>query len=63
MKIGVVPQFDNLDPDFTAAENLIVYGRYFGMADAEIRPKIPNCSTSPASPARKAPTSAPCPAA
>jgi lipooligosaccharide transport system ATP-binding protein len=40
MKIGVVPQFDNLDPDFTAAENLIVYGRYFGMADAEIRPKI-----------------------
>jgi ABC-type multidrug transport system ATPase subunit len=39
--IGVVPQFDNLDPDFTAAENLIVYGRYFGMADAEIRPLIP----------------------
>ena len=39
-RIGVVPQFDNLDPDFTAAENLIVYGRYFGMADAEIRPKI-----------------------
>ncbi|MDP2826203.1 MAG: ATP-binding cassette domain-containing protein, partial [Sulfuritalea sp.] len=37
MKIGVVPQFDNLDPDFTAAENLIVYGRYFGMADATIR--------------------------
>jgi lipooligosaccharide transport system ATP-binding protein len=41
MKIGVVPQFDNLDPDFTAAENLIVYGRYFGMADADIRPLIP----------------------
>jgi lipooligosaccharide transport system ATP-binding protein len=41
MKIGVVPQFDNLDPDFTAAENLIVYGRYFGMADANIRPLIP----------------------
>ena len=40
MKIGVVPQFDNLDPDFTAAENLIVYARYFGMRDAEIRPKI-----------------------
>ncbi|MCF8197968.1 MAG: ATP-binding cassette domain-containing protein [Sulfuritalea sp.] len=40
-KIGVVPQFDNLDPDFTVAENLIVYGRYFGMADAEIRPLIP----------------------
>jgi lipooligosaccharide transport system ATP-binding protein len=41
-RIGVVPQFDNLDPDFTAAENLIVYGRYFGMADAEIRPLIPD---------------------
>ncbi len=39
-KIGVVPQFDNLDPDFTAAENLLVYGRYFGLSDAEIRPKI-----------------------
>ena len=38
--IGVVPQFDNLDPDFTAAENLLVYGRYFGMSDADIRPKI-----------------------
>jgi len=28
------------DPDFTAAENLIVYARYFGMADAAIRPRI-----------------------
>jgi ABC-type Na+ transport system ATPase subunit NatA len=37
-RVGVVPQFDNLDPDFTAAENLLVYGRYFGIADAEIRP-------------------------
>jgi lipooligosaccharide transport system ATP-binding protein len=41
MKIGVVPQFDNLDPDFTAAENLLVYGRYFGIADAAMRAKIP----------------------
>jgi lipooligosaccharide transport system ATP-binding protein len=40
MKVGVVPQFDNLDPDFTAAENLLVYGRYFGLADAAIWPKI-----------------------
>lgn len=39
-RIGVVPQFDNLDPDFTAGENLLVYGRYFGMRDAEIVPKI-----------------------
>jgi lipooligosaccharide transport system ATP-binding protein len=40
-KVGVVPQFDNLDPDFTVAENLLVYGRYFGIADAALKPKIP----------------------
>ena len=40
-RIGVVPQFDNLDPDFTCTENLLVFGRYFGMKDAEIRPRIP----------------------
>jgi lipooligosaccharide transport system ATP-binding protein len=40
-RIGVVPQFDNLDPDFTAAENLLVYGRYFGLGDAAIRARIP----------------------
>lgn len=28
-KIGVVPQDNNLDPDFTVEENLIVYSRYF----------------------------------
>src|SRR5690606_31909831 len=39
--IGVVPQFDNLDPDFTVIENLIVYGRYFGMEEAVIRARIP----------------------
>jgi len=31
-RTGVVPQLDNLDPDFTVAENLRVYGRYFGIA-------------------------------
>ena len=40
-KVGVVPQFDNLDPDFTVAENLVVYGRYFGMRDAQIEGRIP----------------------
>ena len=40
-RIGVVPQFDNLDPDFTCAENLLVFGRYFGIKDADIRAKIP----------------------
>jgi lipooligosaccharide transport system ATP-binding protein len=42
MRIGVVPQFDNLDPDFTAAENLLVFGRYFGIDDAVIRERIPH---------------------
>src|SRR5512134_258944 len=41
VRIGVVPQSDNLDPDFTVAENLLVYGRYYGLADAEIRRRIP----------------------
>jgi lipooligosaccharide transport system ATP-binding protein len=30
-RTGVVPQMDNLDPDFTVAENLRIYGRYFGI--------------------------------
>jgi len=40
-RVGVVPQFDNLDPDFTVAENLIVYGRYFGIKGREIKARIP----------------------
>lgn len=28
-RIGVMPQDDNLDPDFSVLENLIVYARYF----------------------------------
>ena len=42
IRIGVVPQLDNLDPDFTVHENLLVYGRYFGLADAVIQPRIPD---------------------
>jgi lipooligosaccharide transport system ATP-binding protein len=41
LRVGVVPQMDNLDPDFTVAENLIVYGRYFGMKDAAIEAALP----------------------
>jgi lipooligosaccharide transport system ATP-binding protein len=40
-RVGVVPQIDNLDPDFSVAENLLVYGRYFGMQDSEIETRIP----------------------
>ena len=35
-RIGVVPQIDSLDPDFSVEENLIVYGRYFGMKRDDI---------------------------
>ena len=40
-RVGVVSQTDNLDPDFTVEENLLVFGRYFGMRDAAIRARIP----------------------
>jgi lipooligosaccharide transport system ATP-binding protein len=40
-QLGVVSQFDTLDPDFSCAENLLVYGRYFGMKEAQIRARIP----------------------
>jgi lipooligosaccharide transport system ATP-binding protein len=36
-----VPQFDNLDPDFTVEENLLVFGRYFSMPAAAARAKVP----------------------
>ncbi|WP_124078539.1 ATP-binding cassette domain-containing protein [Pigmentiphaga humi] len=40
-RVGVVPQMDNLDPDFTVEENLLVFGRYFGLSDAQVRRRIP----------------------
>jgi lipooligosaccharide transport system ATP-binding protein len=40
-RLGVVSQFDTLDPDFNLAENLLVYGRYFGMKRRQIRERIP----------------------
>jgi len=40
-QLGVVSQMDTLDPDFSCAENLLVYGRYFGMRDAQIKERIP----------------------
>lgn len=42
IRIGVVPQMDNLDPDFTVTENLVVYGRYFGFKDADVQARIPS---------------------
>ncbi|MFA5353715.1 MAG: ABC transporter ATP-binding protein [Thermodesulfovibrionales bacterium] len=34
-RIGVMPQDDNLDPDLTVLENLIVYARYFDIPRKE----------------------------
>ncbi|MDO9468941.1 MAG: ATP-binding cassette domain-containing protein [Thiobacillus sp.] len=41
MKIGVVPQMDNLDPDFSVRENLLAYGRYFGMDKQAVAARVP----------------------
>ena len=40
-RLGIVSQFDSLDPDFSCAENLLVFGRYFGLKDAVIKERIP----------------------
>jgi lipooligosaccharide transport system ATP-binding protein len=34
-RLGVVPQEDTLDNELTVRENLIIYGRYFGLSRAE----------------------------
>ncbi|MDA8327909.1 MAG: ATP-binding cassette domain-containing protein [Betaproteobacteria bacterium] len=39
--IGVMPQMDNLDPDFTVTENLRTYGRYFGLNLDQLNARIP----------------------
>jgi lipooligosaccharide transport system ATP-binding protein len=41
IRVGVVPQIDNLDPDFTVRENLVVYGRYFGLRESEMARRLP----------------------
>jgi len=41
IRVGVVPQQDNLDPDFTVIENLQVYGRYFKIDPATLAKRIP----------------------
>ena len=41
VRVGVVPQMDNLDPDFTVVENLRIYGRYFRVPDSLLDERIP----------------------
>jgi lipooligosaccharide transport system ATP-binding protein len=41
IRVGVVPQMDSLDPDFTVVENLQVYGRYFRLPESVLNGRIP----------------------
>jgi lipooligosaccharide transport system ATP-binding protein len=36
-RLGVVPQQDTLDMELTVRENIIIYGRYFGLARSDLR--------------------------
>ena len=38
--VGMVPQMDNLDPDFTVRENFRVYASYFGISGATLMQRI-----------------------
>jgi len=41
IRVGVVPQMDNLDPDFTVRENLLIYGGYFGLSRTVLEERLP----------------------
>jgi lipooligosaccharide transport system ATP-binding protein len=38
-RLGVVPQEDNLDTELTVWDNMVIYGRYFGLKLNAIRPR------------------------
>ncbi len=40
-RLGIVPQFDNLDPDFSVSENLRTYGSFFGIKSKVMAERIP----------------------
>jgi lipooligosaccharide transport system ATP-binding protein len=40
-RVGVVPQEDNLDPDFTVEENLRIYASFFRLPKSEVEERIP----------------------
>ncbi len=39
-RMGVVPQMDNLDPDFTVCENLYTYASYYGLSRKQAEPRV-----------------------
>jgi lipooligosaccharide transport system ATP-binding protein len=38
-RLGVVPQEDHLDTELTVWDNMMIYGRYFGLRPRDIRPR------------------------
>ncbi len=40
-RLGVVPQDNTLDEELSVADNLYIYGRYFGMSRRHVRSRIP----------------------
>jgi lipooligosaccharide transport system ATP-binding protein len=40
-RLGIVPQQDNLDPDFSTRRNLEIYGAYFGLSKSQVVAQIP----------------------
>lgn len=40
-RAGIVPQQDNLDPDFTVRENLLTYASYFGLDARTLASRLP----------------------
>jgi len=39
-RVGLVPQADNLDPDFTVRENLFMYARFFGLSRRAVAGRV-----------------------
>ena len=61
--LGVVPQQDNLDEELKVRDNLLVYGRYFGLPMSYLGPRRTSCWNSRSSRTRPSPRWTRCPAA
>ena len=48
-RLGVVPQQDTLDMELTVRENVIIYGRYFGIPRKQLGERADELSSSSSS--------------
>ena len=62
-RLGIMPQEDNLDPDLSVAENLVVYARYFDIKKKDACVSSAICSNSWSSRTRRMQRSTSFPAA